>query len=91
MQSSLSTCPGRNDEAGCLVYPVECHVHKEEDSRKVETRNERASNDSEPSLERVIIGSNIYNPKKLAPTDRHIPVSAPGFRQREKSHNPCQN
>ena len=80
MQSGLSTCPGRSDETSCLVYPVECHVHKEEDSRKVETRNERASNDSEPSLERAIIGSNIYNPKKLAATDRHMPVSTTGFR-----------
>ena len=63
MQSRLSTCPGRNDEAVCLVYPFERYVQKEGESRKVETQNERASNDSEPSLERAIIGSNIYNPK----------------------------
>ena len=81
MQSSLSTCPGRNDEAGCLVYPVECHVHKKGDSRKVETRNERASNDSEPSLRRTVIGSDIDNPKKLASTYWHMPVRASGFRQ----------
>ena len=55
--------PTLSDETGCLVYPVECHGHKKGDSRKVETRNERASNDSEPSLERAIIGSNIDNPK----------------------------
>ena len=63
MQCSFGTSPRGNDEAVCLVYPFECHIQKEGDSRKVETRNERASNDSEPSLERAIIGSNIYNPK----------------------------
>ena len=52
IQGSYSTCPSSNDETRCLVYPVECHVNKEEDSRKLETPNGRAANDSEPSLKR---------------------------------------
>ena len=76
MQSSLSTCPGRSDETSCLVYPVECHVHKEEDSRKVEAQSGRASNDSEPSPDRTIIRSEINNPKELASTNWQMPIRA---------------
>ena len=93
MQSSLSTFPGRNDETSCLVYPVECHVHKEEDSRKVEAQSGRASNDSEPSPDRTIIRSEINNPKELASTYWHMPIRAraPGSKQQEQSHDPCQH
>ena len=76
MQSSLSTFLGRNDETSCLVYPVECHVHKEEDSRKVEPRDGRATNDSEPSPDRTIICSEINNRKELSSTNRHMPITA---------------
>ena len=55
IQSSFSTCPSRNDETRCLVYPVKCHVHKEEDTRNLEIQNGPASDDSEPSLHSKVI------------------------------------
>jgi hypothetical protein len=51
MQCSYSTCPSRNDETSCLVYPVKCHVHTEEDTRNLEIQSGPAPNDSEPSLQ----------------------------------------
>ena len=33
----------------------------------------------EPSLGRMVVGSNVDNPEKLAATDRHMPVRSAGF------------
>ena len=51
MHSSFRTSPGGNDEAVCLIYSVESHVPKEDDTYKVDIRNVRASTASEPSLQ----------------------------------------
>ena len=51
MQCSFGTSPGGNDETVCFVYPVESHVPKEDDTRKVDLRIVRALNASEPSLQ----------------------------------------
>ena len=51
MQCSFGTCPSRNDETVCLVYALECHIHKKDVGRKVDIRNSPASNNSEPSLQ----------------------------------------
>ena len=51
MHCSFRTSPGGNDEAVCLVYSVESHVPKEDDTRNVDIRIVGASNASEPSLQ----------------------------------------
>ena len=51
MECSFGTSPGGNDETVCLVYSVESHVPKEDDTRKVDIRIVGASNASEPSLQ----------------------------------------
>ena len=51
VQCSFGTSPGGNDEAVCLVDSVESHVPQKDDGQKVDMRNGRASNASEPSLQ----------------------------------------
>ena len=51
MQCSFGPSPRGNDEAVCLVDTVESHVLEEDDGCKVDIRNGRASNASEPSLQ----------------------------------------
>ena len=52
VQCSFGTSPGGNDEAVCLVDSVESHVPQKDDGQNVDMRNGRASNASEPSLQR---------------------------------------
>ena len=51
MQCSFGTSPGSNDEAVCLIDSVECHVPKEDDTRKVDIRIGLNSIASKPSLQ----------------------------------------
>ena len=49
--AASAASPAGNDETVCLVYSVESHVPEEDDARKIDIRNVRASNASEPSLQ----------------------------------------
>ena len=72
MQGSFGTSPGSNDEAVCLVDTVEAHVPEEVDTRNVDIRTVRASNASEPSLQRW---------QELPGT----PITQPNLGRRERS------
>ena len=64
MQCSFCTSPSSNDEAVCLVDSVESHVLKEDDSRNIDIGIVRASNASEPSLQKRASACWVLNLRK---------------------------
>ena len=69
MQCSFGPSPRSNDQAICLVDTVETHVREEDDGCKLDIRNGRSSNASEPSLQTMEIANwDSIHPTKSWPS-----------------------